>query len=132
MIKDIVDSVKELDLSEHKPEVLTALLTGTTVASFMYISNARSVQKTAMNITKGVIQESEESYQKRLADEVRKLKEVAEKNEMKVKKTYEEDILRLKIHTFPNSTSNPNPNSINDSFRTKQTKQTKTKTARSL
>ncbi len=96
MIKDIVDSVKELDLSEHKPEVLTALLTGTTVASFMYISNARSVQKTAMNITKGVIQESEESYQKRLADEVRKLKEVAEKNEMKVKKTYEEDILRLK------------------------------------
>ena len=60
MIKDIVDSVKELDLSEHKPEVLTALLTGTTVASFMYISNARSVQKTAMNITKGVIQESED------------------------------------------------------------------------
>ena len=54
------------------------------------------------------------------------------KNKIEQNKQTIKDILRLKIHTFPNSTSNPNPNSINDSFRTKQTKQTKTKTARSL
>ena len=57
------------------------------------------------------------------------------KNKIEQNKQTIKDILRLKIHTFPNSTSNPNPNSINDSFRTKQTNQTnktKTKTARIL
>eukprot|EP00943_MAST-04B_sp_MAST-4B-sp1_P009540 g9540.t1 len=86
-----------MELPQQISKIYKLLAEGVGIPNFhWYGSNARSVGKEIVNITKDVIQESEVSYQRRLADEVSKLKAEMETNEMRIKKSYEEDILRLK------------------------------------
>ena len=91
MINNIVSSVKS-----HKPEVFTALLTGTTVAGIMYISNARTVQKTAMQITQGVLKESEDTFQRRLESQIANTNDENERSMGRLKKLHEEEVVGLK------------------------------------
>ena len=69
---------------------------GTTVAGIMYISNARTVQKTAMQITQGVLKESEDTFQRRLESQIANTNDENERSMGRLKKLHEEEVVGLK------------------------------------